>query len=125
MSIYKKASQLGLRFKTTKGLLTVEQLWQLSLTDLSNSVKSAKKLLKETDDDELSFLDEVSKVDESVQLTFDILKDVYITKKQELKDIRDRAEKKAQREKILHLIAEKRDDSLRNLSVEELEKLLD
>ena len=122
--MYKQASKLKLRFQTNKGILSVEQLWDLSQTDLSNAVKAVKKILKKTDDDELSFLEDSKVVDVENQLRFDILKDVYLTKKKEAEELRDAAETKAHNQKILTLIAEKQEGKLKEMSIEELEKLL-
>lgn len=122
--MYKQASKLGLRFQTSKGLLTVEQLWHLSQMELSNAVKAVKKVLKRTDDDELSFLEDTKVVDVENQLRFDILKDVYLTKKHEAESLRNEAEVKAHNQKILSLIAEKREGKLRDMSEEELTALL-
>jgi predicted Zn-dependent protease len=122
--MYKQASKLKLRFQTNRGILSVEQLWDLSQTDLSNAVKAVKKILKKTDDDELSFLEDSKIVDVENQLRFDILKDVYLTKKKEAEELRDAAETKAHNQKILTLIAEKQEGKLKEMSIEELEKLL-
>jgi hypothetical protein len=122
--MYKQASKLKLRFSTTKGLLAAEQLWDLTLTDLSNAIKAVKKVLKKVDDDELSFLNDANTVDVESQLRFDILKDVYLTKKSEAEALRDAAAAKVHNQKILALIAEKNDDKLKSMSVEDLEKLL-
>lgn len=122
--MYKKASQLKLRFSTTVGLLSVEQLWDLNLTQLSNAVKAVKKVLNKTDDTELSFLDDTQVIDVENQLRFDILKDVYLTKKKENEDRRTALEAKQQKQKILEIIAKKKDESLETKSIEELEALL-
>ena len=122
--MYKQASQLKLRFQTSRGILSTEQLWDLSQTDLSNAIKSVKKILKKSDDDELSFLEDTKIVDVENQLRFDILKEVYLTKKKESEELRNAAETKAHNQKILALIAEKQEGKLRDMSVEELEKLL-
>jgi hypothetical protein len=124
MSNYKHASLLKLRFSTNRGILSVEQLWDLSASDLSNAVKAVKKVLKKNDDDELSFLEDTKVVDVENQLRFDILKDVYLSKKKEAEELRNAAEIKQHNQKILTLIAEKKDDSLKGMSVEELEKQL-
>lgn len=121
--MYKQASQLKLRFLTTVGQLSVEQLWDLSQTQLSNAIKAVKKVLKKNDDDELSFLEDTSVVDVENQLRFDILKDVYLTKKKELEEVRNAAEIKTHNQKIDTLIAEKQECKLRELPIEELEKL--
>lgn len=122
--MYKQASQLKLKFATTVGLLTVEQLWGLSLDQLSSAIKIIKKGLKDSDkDDDLAFLDDEKTVDVENQLRFNILKDVYVTKKNEINSIRDAANIKAHNAKIDTLIAEKRDGELRNMSISDLEKL--
>jgi hypothetical protein len=121
--MYKQASKLKLRFQTTKGILHAEQLWDLSQTDLSNAIKAVKKVLKKTDDDELSFLNDATTVDVESQLRFDILKDVYLTKKSESEALRDAATIKAHNQKIDALIAEKQDNKLKDMSIEDLEKL--
>ena len=121
--MYKQVSRLGLRFQTSKGLLSVEQLWHLSQTDLSNAIKAVKKVLKKTDDDELSFLEDAKVVDVENQLRFDVLKDVYLTKKSERDALRDEAESKAHNAKIDAIIAEKQESQLHSLSIDELEKL--
>lgn len=125
MENYKLASKKKLRFATNKGVLSVEQLWDLSRAELGRCIKEVKKVLSGTDnDDDLSFLLESSKVDVEQQLRFDILKDIYITKKDEAEALKNKSVTKAHNEKILTLIARKQEAALENLSVEELEKQL-
>lgn len=123
--MYKKASQLKLRFLTSVGPLSVEQLWGLSQVQLSNAIKDVKKVLKKSDndDDELSFLEDTKKVDVENQLRFDILKDVYLTNKTENEELRKVADNKAHNQKIDTLIAEKQEGKLREMSIDDLEKL--
>jgi hypothetical protein len=121
--MYKQASQLKLRFSTNVGQLSVEQLWELSQTTLSIAIKSVKKILKKNDDDELSFLEDTKEVDVENQLRFNILKDVYLTKKKEADELRNTAYIKAHNQKIDSLIAEKQEGKLREMSIEDLEKL--
>lgn len=125
MEAFKQASRLKLRFNTDKGLLSAEQLWDLNFTQLGNLVKAIKKVLaKSTDDDELSFLLDDKVVDVENQLRFDIVKDVYLTKKKDAEDSRLQLAKKENNQKILALIAEKQEDSLKSLSVEQLKEML-
>ncbi len=125
MDNFKLASQQKLRFNTDKGLLSVEQLWDLNQTQLSNLIKSVKKVLKQNDnDDDLSFLISAKTVDVENQLRFDIAKDIYLTKKAENEALRSAADRKEYEQKILSLIAEKKDESLKGKSIEELEALL-
>jgi hypothetical protein len=124
--MYKIASQLKLRFSTPVGNLSVEQLWDLSQGQITKSIIAVKKLLKKENDDDLSFLDnvKVSDIDFENQLRFDILKDVYLTNKKEQEEARSAAEKKEHNQKILTLIAEKKEGELKGKSIEELEAML-
>ena len=124
MDIFKEAAKKGLRFGTTKGPLSVEQLFQLTQTDLANAVKNQKKLLNKDNEDGLSFLDEASKVDTTEQLKFDILKEVYLTKKADAEALRDARAKKENNQRILELIAKKKEGALEGKSIEELEAML-
>ena len=121
--MFKKAAKLKLRFQTNVGLLSVEQLWELNLTQLSNLAKSVKKILKKSDDDELSFLDDAKDVDVENQLRFDLVKEIYLDKKRELEALRDAAEAKKHNAKIDELIAKKQDQNLESKTIEELEAL--
>lgn len=124
MDIFKQASKSQLRFQTSKGLLNVEQLWSLTQTDLTNAIRNLKKSLKKDNDDDLGFLDADTKVNAEDQLRFDILKDVYLTKKSDAEALRTSLEKKQFEQKILSLIADKKDTELAGKSIEELTAML-
>lgn len=123
--MYKKASKLKLRIFTKFGNLSVEQLWDLSLADLSAAIKVANKKIKQIKElDGLDFLEGTSKVDPIDQLSFDILKDIFLEKKKEADEIASAREVKEYNQKILSLIAKKQDESLESKSLEELTELL-
>ena len=124
MSNFQKASKVKLRFATSKGSLSVEQLWDLSQAELSACIRNVKKSLKKNDDDDLAFLDSTVSVDATEQLRFEVLKEVYLNKKAESEAIRNEAEAKAHNQKILQLIADKKEGALQEKSIEELEKML-
>lgn len=125
MDIFKEASKLGLRFTTSRGVLSTEQLWSLSQKDLTVCIKAQKAKVAKTTDDELSFLDESAPtVDKVEQLRFDILKDIYLTNQDVLTKAKAAKDKKDHNTKIAKLIADKKEESLSKLSIEELEKLV-
>lgn len=122
--MYKEANRLKLRFLTKVGQLSVEQLWDLTQDQLSDAIKAVNKILSKNEtDNNLSFLETTNVVDKENQLRFDILKDIYMTKLDEMKKLRDEADIKAHNKKIDALIAEKQESELKNMSIEELEKL--
>jgi hypothetical protein len=120
--MYKKASQLKLRFATDRGILSTEQLWSLDQNELTIAIEIVNKVLKKDNDDNLSFLDNNKNVDEETQLRFDILKDVYLTKKKDLDDINQAYEDKIYNKPIISAMADLQEKELKGKSLEELGK---
>ena len=122
MDNFKLASQQKLRFQTSKGSLSTEQLWDLDVEELdalavsfeSDYKGSAKK----------SFLIAKSEKDKTAKLRFDVTLDVLSTKVEAMFEAQQALEIKAHNKKIISLISEKQDESLKGKSIEELEALL-
>lgn len=130
MEIYKKAAKKKLRFSTNRGSLPVEQLFDLPKEEIRQLVikarEEAKKSSGEVNDSELSFLDSPAKTKATdAELRFEILKDIYLTKKSAEEKAQKKAETKANNKKILELIARKQDEALEKKSIKDLEKLLE
>ncbi len=129
MEIFKKASKKKLRFNTNRGVLSVEQLWDLSKDEIRQLVikarEAAKKSSGEVADTELSFLDTPKAKATDDELRFEILKDIYLTKKSAEEKAQKRAEIKENNKKILDLIARKQDEALEKKSISQLEKMLE
>lgn len=125
MNVYQVAARKKLRFDTSRGFLTVEQLFDLKLTTLSALIREQKaKVVESSDSDDLDFLTDKIKADDTEQLRFDVLKDIYLTLKAE-KEASDAAlSAKEHNQKVLALINRKQEKQMEDLSVEELEKLL-
>ena len=122
--MYKKAAFVGLRIPTTKGLLSVEQFTSLSFKDMVASIRALNETMKKTNDSDLEFLDDNSTEDPLVKLSFDIMKDIYTTKKEEAEKLRDAASIRQQNAKIMELIERRKNMDLESKSLEELEALL-
>lgn len=123
--MYKKAIRAKLRFQTSKGLLTIEQLWGLTLTELKNLIISLHETVKKVPSEDLSFLETETVQEESEdKMRFNIAVDVYKTKQQEAKDSREEASKKAFNQHIAEIIAEKEEADLRSKSIDELKAMM-
>ena len=118
-----KASRLKLKVQTPKGNLPVDDLWELTLTQLNAIAKDLKRQLNETQEED--FLEEKTPEDELIKLRFDIVLYILNTKKAEKKAQEESVVLKAEREQILALMADKKAESLKNLSEEDLQKKLD
>lgn len=120
--MFDKVTRNKLRFSSTKGMLTVEDLWDLSLTTLNDMAKVLNKKLKT--DQESDFLDETPKENSDDRLRFDTVLHILEVKKQEKKDREVQLEKKTKKEKLLNLLAEKQDAEFRELSVDQIKEEL-
>ncbi|MGJ4953125.1 hypothetical protein [Bradyrhizobium sp. HKCCYLS20291] len=125
--LFLKASRIKLRFDTSKGPLAAEDLWDLPISsdrklNLADIALEAKGRLDKVSG--LSFVKQPTKeIDQTDQLRFDILRFIIETKQDEnaaAVAARDNATKK---QRLLQLIAEKEDDSLKGKSVDELRAL--
>lgn len=122
--MFDTATRLKLRFESNKGLLSVEQVWDLSLTALNEMAKSLSRQVKAAETDEEDFIGTKSNVDSELQLRFDVVKHIIGVKLKERDDSKDAAERKASNQAILELIQRKKQQELEGLSIEELEKRL-
>lgn len=122
MENFKLASQQKLRFQTNRGSLSTEQLWDLSLEELDALAVSLETEHKESG--KKSFLVTKSVKDKTAKLRFDVVLDVLTTKVEEAQAVAEAKEIKTHNEKIITLIAEKQDESLKGKSIKQLEALL-
>lgn len=120
--MYKEASKHKLRFATTKGSLSVEQLWDLSINDLDNLAVSLQESYEKSKGK--SFLEKRTTKDKGLKLQFDIVLDILQTKVEESELAKQKLEDKAHNERIYELIANKEQRELEGKSVKELKALL-
>lgn len=120
--MYKEASKQKLRFQTTKGSLSAENLWDLSLTDLDALAVSLEE--QHATSGKKSFLVKKSVKDKTTKLRFDIVLDVLTTKAEEAEKASQAKEDKEHNQKILGLIQEKKDETLKGKTAKQLEAML-
>lgn len=115
------------RFSTAKGELSVEQLWDVPLrsNDTFNLDRIARGLNKEIEaatEESFVDVDVDSPVTTMLQVKFGVVKQIIGVKVQEEKAARKQTENRAEREKLLRILAEKREGALSELSEKELQK---
>ena len=106
-----------------KGLISVEDLWDLSLTNLDSIYKTLNKQVKQSEEE--SLLNTKTTVDKELDVQIAIVKHIVTVKLAEQEAREKASAKKAQKQKIMAIIASKQDEALQNSSVEELQKMLD
>jgi len=117
------ATRLKLRFQTDRGTLSTEDVWDLNLTQLNNLAKSLRRSIKQAEEED--FLSTKSEADKTQKLMFDVVIHVLETKKNEAAERETAKEKKAKRELVMGLLAQKQQAELAAKSPEELQKMLD
>ena len=128
--MYKKAMKLHLRYTTKIGQVTPEELWRLKLSDLQSAVEAAYKekerLQGAGGQGELSFLETKPQDPEIEQavLRFEVLKDVYLTRVEDSKQAKENYQTSKEIQELEDILAEKKRADIKNMSAEELEKLI-
>lgn len=128
MDLFEYAARNKLRFQTSVGNLSVEDLWELPLTNsrgphLKGIATVLTAQLKESSKEELDFFNETDEVDPTLQTKFDIVKHIATTRVAENKAKTTAKEKADKKKEIRALIADKKKESLASKSLEELEAL--
>ena len=123
-SIFEFATRNKLRFPY-KGSISVEDLWDLSQKQLNDVYKILKKELKLVSEEEN--LISLEKEDPYIELNIkvEIVKHIFNVKKVEAQQREDAVIKAEKKQRILDILAKKQDDSLNNMSEDELIKMLD
>lgn len=126
-NIFEQASRKALRFESTKGLQTVEDLWNLPLdsargSSLNSIAKAVNKVIKESEEE--TFVGTKSNALTEENLKLEILKHIIKVRQEENEKAITASKVKKERERILEMIAVKKDQALAESSVEELEAKL-
>ena len=119
--MYKKAAQLGLRYPF-RGLCSTEDLFDLGLEELDAIYKTLKKRQGEAGE---GLLQERTQEDEVLTLRLSIVEDVFETKQAEIEARKAAADRRAQKARIMEIIAAKQDEALAGKSLDELQGMLD
>jgi hypothetical protein len=122
MDIFKQASKQQLRISTTRGMLTVEQLWTLSIENLDLLAVSLQEKYESSKGK--SFVRKRTIKDKEVKLEFDIVLDILNTKVEEQEASQNAAKIKAHNQKIMGMIQKKQEEDLGTKSIKDLEKML-
>lgn len=121
-NIFEYAVRNKIRFPF-KGMISAEDLWDLSLTNLDSIYKTLNKQAKQSEEE--SLLDTKTNVDTELEVQIAIVKHIVSVKLEEQNAREKAAVKKAQKQKIMSIIATKEDEALQNSSVDDLKKMLD
>ena len=121
-NIFEYAVRNKVRFPF-KGMISVEDLFDLSLTNLDSIYKTLNKQVKQSEEESLLMTKANANTELEVQIA--IVKHIVAVKLEEQESREKAAARKAQKQKIMSIMAAKQDENLRNSSIDELQKMLD
>ena len=121
-NIFEYASRNKVRFPF-KGMISVEDLWDLSLTNLDSIYKTLNKQVKQSEEE--SLLSTKTSVDTELEVQIAIVKHIVSVKLAEKEAAEMASATKTQKQKIMSIIATKQDEALQNSSIDDLKKMLD
>lgn len=122
MENYKKAAFEGTRIQTPKGLLSVEQLCTLSIAELDALAVSLEA--EHNQSAKKSFVVKSTAKSKEAKFKFDLVLDILNTKVEMKENADQTAADREHNKKILALIADKQDESLKGKSIKQLEAML-
>ena len=120
-NIFEMATRNKYRFPY-KGMISVEDLWDLNQTQLDSIYKALNKEVKANQEDSLMFSQ--TQTDLDLQVKIEIVRHIYTTKEQDAARRAAAAENAEKKRRILEILEQKQEDSLKNKSEDELLKML-
>lgn len=123
--IFEYASKKKFRYPY-KGMISTEDLWDLSMEQLDMVYKALNKELNAVQGDSLMCMKDTSSLVHHVETEakINIVKYIFRDKELEAEDRQQAAINAAKKKHIMDILAQKQDESLRNMSKEELESML-
>lgn len=116
--LFEMATRSKLRFPSTKGELSVEDLWDLSDKDLDVVYKNLKD--QEVKSSEESLLDDAN-VDLKLTAAIGIVRYIFTTKRNERLEAKELIDKKRNQQLYIDALSRRKLKDIDNMSVEELE----
>ena len=120
--MFEFATKNKLRFPY-KGMVSVEDLWDLPVEALDSVFKTLNAQAKMTQEE--SLLARKSKEDKVLAAKIEIVKHIVSIKLEEAEQRKTAKEKREKKEKLMGILAEKQEQDLYSKSPEELKKMLD
>lgn len=121
INIFEYASRNKFRYPY-KGTITTEDLWDLSPEQLDVVYKALNKEASEVQEE--SLMCTMDDTDYDLLMKIDIVKHVFTVKEQEAENRKNEAVKAAKKQHILELLEKKRENTLMNMSEDELMQML-
>ena len=123
MDLFEQASRVKLRFDVN-GIISTEQLWDISQSRLIDYEQQLTEVVESYGKSTRRTKSHRSKEQQLNELRLNIVTRILDVKEEEIKALQEASSQKEHKQTILALIKAKKEESLKNLSIEELEKMI-
>jgi len=121
--MFEKATRRKLRFNL-RGNCSVEDLWDVKLETLDTLYMTLESELK-SKKGASSLLSTKNTESEELALKINIIKHIVSVRLKEIDEAKNLVEKKQKKQRILKILDEKQNESLKSMSEDELKKLIE
>lgn len=130
MNLFEKASREKLRFITPRGMMSVEDLWDLPLVTKNPNNPSLNSIAQHLHHQIASATPSFVKgagtaMDPQLQLSLEIVVHVIEVRQAEAEVLANAARRKAEKQKLLEILDQKQDEELKGLSADEIKARID
>ena len=122
VNIFEVATRKSFRFNY-KGVITTEDLWNLSLEQLNDIAVALYKQLQNAAT--VSFIQKPVEENEELTTKLEVVKHIIATKLEEKKNREEDSLRRQKKQQLLTLINQKENEQLSSLTVDELRKQLE
>lgn len=119
--MFEKATRIKLRFNF-RGQCSVEDLWDLSVTDLDSIYRDLKRDERELQGD--SLLEAGTTANKTLALQIGIIKHIVCVKLEDQKAREEEVARAEKKQKLYAIIARKQDAELEGMSLDDLNKMV-
>lgn len=122
-NIFELATRNKITFMSTKGTLTVYEVWDLSIEQLDVLYKMYNRILN--DEIANSLLETKSMAFNDIRLKIDIIKHIFDVRQEESIAAKKKKENAIKRQKLLQVLEDKQNTALVNSSIDDIMKMID
>ena len=124
MNIFERASREKVRFDF-RGIITTEDLWDLSMGDLDGLFKQINTILKDHGGEGLIKDTMQNTFCETLLLKSDLIRHIFEAKQKAVNEAEMKKLHQEKKKRIMEIITNKQDETLASKSVAELKEMLD
>lgn len=121
-NLFAIATAKKFRFESNRGVLSVEDLWDVPMTELDVIYRRLNKQLRDVQEE--SLLENTRRGITDLEMKVELVKSIFAAQQEQSEDAKNRAERRAKKQHLMNLLAEKQGEELKGLDAKRLQKMI-